>query len=87
VNGRAAETLSRQPFAVRIDPLMHAGGNIVEIRVSNLWPNRLIGDLQPPATAQFTHTNVHAYTKDSPLLSSGILQPVILTVGIVRQWQ
>jgi hypothetical protein len=55
--------------------------------VSNLWPNRLIGDLQPPATAQFTHTNVHAYTKDSPLLSSGILQPVILTVGIVRQWQ
>ena len=85
VNGRAAETLWRQPFAVRIDPLVHAGANIIEIKVTNLWPNRLIGDLQPSATAQFTHTNVRAYTKDSPLLPSGILQPVTLVVGSVQQ--
>jgi hypothetical protein len=86
VNGRAAQTLWRQPFAVRIDPLVHAGGNIVEIKVSNLWPNRLIGDLQSSAAAQFTHTNVRAYTRDSPLLPSGILEPVTLQVGSVMRW-
>jgi hypothetical protein len=86
VNGRAAETLWRQPFAVRIDPLVHAGDNILEIEVTNLWPNRLIGDLQPLAKAQFTHTNVRAYTKDSPLLPSGILEPVTLQVGSVMRW-
>jgi hypothetical protein len=86
VNGRAVDTVWRQPFAARIDPFVHAGDNIVEIKVSNLWPNRIIGDLQPSATAQFTHTNVRAYTKDSPLLPSGILQPVTLQVGSVVRW-
>jgi hypothetical protein len=79
VNGHAAETVWRQPYAARIDPFLHAGDNVVEIKVSNLWPNRLIGDLQPSAAAQFAHTNVRAYTKDSPLLPSGLLGPVRLT--------
>jgi hypothetical protein len=87
VNGRAAETLWRQPFAVRIDPLVHAGDNVIEINVTNLWPNRLIGDLQPSATAQFAHTNVRAYRKDSPLLPSGILEPVVLQPEYVLRWR
>lgn len=87
VNGDPVDTLWRQPFAVRIDPLLHAGANLVEIKVSNLWPNRLIGDLQPSATQKFTHTNVHAYAPDSPLLPSGILQPVTLTVESVEHWR
>jgi hypothetical protein len=86
VNGREADTLWRQPFAARIDPLIHPGENLIEIRVTNLWPNRLIGDLQPTAAAQFTHTNIRGYDKDSPLLPSGILEPVKLTFGRVQQW-
>ncbi len=81
VNGREANTLWRQPFAARIDPFLRAGDNVVEVEVSNLWPNRLIGDQQPGATRKFTRTNVRAYTADSPLLPSGILQPVLLTIG------
>jgi hypothetical protein len=87
VNGKPATTLWRQPFTARIDPLLHAGNNLIEIKVTNLWPNRLIGDLQPSTTTKFTHTNVHAYTKDSPLLPSGILGPVTLTIGNVEHWQ
>ncbi|MGD0739008.1 MAG: glycosyl hydrolase [Terracidiphilus sp.] len=86
VNGRAVDTLWRQPFVARIDPFVHAGDNAVEIKVTNLWPNRLIGDLQPSAKVQFAHTNIRAYTKDSPLLPSGILQPVTLSVESVQQW-
>lgn len=87
VNGHEAGSVWRQPFAVRIDGLTHPGDNAVEIRVSNLWPNRLIGDLQPSDTQKFTHTNVHAYTKDSSLLPSGILEPITIEVDRILQWQ
>jgi hypothetical protein len=86
VNGHNVETLWRQPFAARIDPLIHTGDNAIEIQVTNLWPNRLIGDLQPSATQRFTHTNIRAYTRNSPLLPSGILEPVILQPGTVLRW-
>jgi hypothetical protein len=80
VNGADVETMWRAPFVTRIDRQLHAGDNALEIEVSNLWPNRIIGDLQPSSTVQHTHTNVRAYTKDSPLLPSGILEPVTLMV-------
>jgi hypothetical protein len=83
VNGAEAGTVWRKPFLVRVDRQLHAGDNVVEIRVTNLWPNRIIGDLQPSAGVQFTHTNIRAYTKDSPLLPSGLLTPVLLQVGQV----
>lgn len=86
INGRRADTTWRQPFAARIDELVHSGDNSVEIEVTNLWPNRLIGDLQPSAHEKFTNTNIRAYTKDSPLLPSGILEPVRLSTGSVVAW-
>lgn len=85
VNGVPVQTLWRAPFVVRIDRQLQAGDNKVEIEATNLWPNRLIGDLQPSATTRYTHTNVRAYTKDSPLLPSGLLEPVIITIGIVQR--
>ena len=87
VNGETAATLWRKPFAARVDPLLHSGENVIEIKVSNLWPNRLIGDQQPSSTQKFTHTNVRAYTKDSPLFPSGILGPVFLTSESVEHWR
>jgi hypothetical protein len=86
VNRRAVDTLWRQPYAARIDSFVHAGDNIVEIKVTNLWPNRIIGDLQPSPTARYTHTNVRAYTKDSPLLPSGLLEPVTLQIDSVLRF-
>lgn len=82
VNGERLGTLWHPPFLLRIDPAMHAGSNSISIAVTNLWPNRLIGDLQPGA-AHYTKTNIHEYTKDSPLIPSGLLSPVkvYLTAG------
>jgi hypothetical protein len=87
VNGQPVDTLWRQPFAARIDSAIHPGDNTIEIKVSNLWPNRLIGDLQPNAAQSFTRTNIRAYTKDSRLLPSGILRPVTLKVESVVCWR
>jgi hypothetical protein len=87
VNGSIVSTLWRAPYAARIDGQLHPGINTVEIDVSNLWPNRLIGDMQPGTEKEFTTTNVRAYTKDSTLLASGILQPVTIQVGSVLRWR
>jgi hypothetical protein len=76
VNGKVAGTLWKQPYAIRIDGLIHAGANTIEIDVTNLWPNRLIGDAQDPNGKRYTWTNIRKYTKDSPLLPSGMLGPV-----------
>jgi hypothetical protein len=84
VNGIPVETMWRAPFVARIDPQLHRGDNTLEIQVTNLWPNRIIGDLQPVETKRYTHTNVRAYTKDSPLLLSGILGPVNLHIASVE---
>ncbi|MGC9198417.1 MAG: glycosyl hydrolase [Acidobacteriaceae bacterium] len=78
VNGVAVQTLWRAPFVARIDRQLHAGENTLDIEVTNLWPNRLIGDLQETATVHYTHTNIRAYRKDSPLFPSGILEPATL---------
>jgi hypothetical protein len=87
VNGIALNTMWRSPFLSRIDGHLHSGENTVEIQVTNLWPNRIIGDLQPSAKTQYTHTNVRVYTKNSPLLPSGLLDPVTVQVGIVKSIQ
>ena len=76
INGKAAGILWKQPYAIRIDGLLHAGPNTIEVDVTNLWPNRLIGDAQDPNAKHYTWTNIRKYTKDSPLLPSGMLGPV-----------
>ena len=78
VNGTALTPLWKQPYAARIDSLLHPGDNSLEIDVTNLWPNRIIGDAQPGVTHRYTWTNIRAFNASSPLLPSGILGPVIL---------
>ena len=87
VNGKEVATLWHPPFLVRIDGALRMGSNEVELRVTNLWPNRLIGDEQPSGTVHYAKTNVHVYTKDSPLLPSGLLSPVTLRVVSVHALQ
>ncbi len=52
-------------------------GNLLEIEVTNLWPNRLIGDAALEPEKRLTKTNI-VFKKDAPLLSSGLLGPVII---------
>jgi hypothetical protein len=78
INGRSAAILWKAPYSLRADPLLHPGENTIEVDVTNLWPNRLIGDAQSPNGKHYTWTNIRKYTKDSPLLPSGLLGPVVL---------
>lgn len=76
VNGQSLGIVWKQPFRVNVTGALKAGDNKVEIKVTNLWVNRLIGDTQPGVTNKITYTTMPFYKADSPLLPSGLLGPV-----------
>lgn len=78
VNGQDAGILWTPPYATDIAPLLRAGENNIEIKVTNLWVNRLIGDNQPEADKTYTYTTINTYYPDAPLRKSGLMGPVLL---------
>jgi len=76
VNGKALGVLWKPPYRVDMTAALRPGANNIEIKVTNLWPNRIIGDLQPNAKKTYTFTDIRAYRADSPLIESGLLGPV-----------
>lgn len=73
VNGKPVAAAWRKPFRVNLTGALKAGTNTLEVKVANVWVNRIIGDQQPGATKI---TTVQSYRADSPLLPSGLLGPV-----------
>ncbi|MBW4028743.1 MAG: glycoside hydrolase [Acidobacteria bacterium] len=84
VNGRSMGILWNAPFRVDVTSALRPGPNLIEIKVTNLWVNRLIGDMQPGNAKQYTFTTQKFYTADSPLLPSGLLGPVTLLRSSLR---
>ncbi|MFN0165733.1 MAG: hypothetical protein ACKV22_04815 [Bryobacteraceae bacterium] len=93
--------LWKPPFRIEVTGALHGGANDLDLRVVNLWPNRLIGDDhlpedtewagsslcrwpqwplegKPSRTGRLTFTTWKHWTKDDPLLESGLLGPVTL---------
>ncbi len=54
LNGRALGTLWRPPFRIDVTDALKPGRNELEIAVTNLWVNRLIGDEQRPSDREWT---------------------------------
>ena len=78
VNGVPCGTAWKAPFTVDIPQgVLRQGENRLEIRVANLWVNRIIGDRQPDCPEQITSTPRPFYKASDPLLPSGLLGPVI----------
>ncbi|MDD8027690.1 MAG: glycosyl hydrolase [Acidobacteriota bacterium] len=76
VNGKPCGILWKAPFRADVTAALKPGANTVEIKVTNLWVNRLVGDKQSDAAKKFTYTAVDFYGADTPLLPSGLLGPV-----------
>lgn len=102
LNGKEVATMWKPPFRVDISDFVHSGENSLEIDVTNLWVNRLIGDEQfpddmgwngsqlsgwpewftkhepRPEPRRKTFTTWRHNFKDTPLLPSGLIGPVML---------
>jgi len=76
VNGKSVGVLWKTPFRIDITKDLKPGANTLEVRVTNLWVNRIIGDRQPNIQKQYTFTSPTFYKADSPLLPSGLIGPV-----------
>jgi hypothetical protein len=82
VNGKSLGVIWKHPFRVDVTNALKQGANKVEIKVTNLWVNRIIGDAQPDVTNKITYTSMPFYQANSPLLPSGLLGPVkVVSVG------
>ncbi len=78
VNGKDCGILWHAPYEVDVTDVLRAGANDLEIRVVNLWPNRIIGDLRSPYGKPFTYCQSQLYSAADALLPSGLLGPVEL---------
>lgn len=106
VDGNDLGILWKPPFRVILPSSIRPGPHRLEIEVTNLWPNRMIGDEQlpedcewgtpirgglpiskwpdwllqgkPSPTGRHTFSSWKHWTKESPLLRSGLIGPVTL---------
>jgi Glycosyl hydrolases family 2, sugar binding domain len=78
INGKWLGIVWKQPFQVDLTSALKAGTNSLEIKVTNGWANRIIGDHQPNATQTYTFTSPRFYKGTAPLWPSGLLGPVQL---------
>ena len=78
VNGKSVRTLWKVPYEVDVTDYLKEGSNSLEIRVTNLWPNRLIGDSGLPESERITYTSFPFYKPDDPLHPAGLIGPVSL---------
>ena len=78
LNGIDLGILWKPPFRADITRAAKPGKNQLEVRITNLWPNRLIGDQSLPEAERIAHTPDTSFKKESPLLDSGLLGPVTI---------
>lgn len=120
VNGKNLGIYWTRPYLIDITEAVKTGINQLEIRVTNQWVNRLIGDAQlpdidkystagegtlfaplsvgaieelpewykrgapKPDNGRVTFTTWKHHSKESPLLESGLVGPVVLREGLIK---
>jgi hypothetical protein len=57
VNNKSAGVLWTKPFRLNIKDYVREGENKIEIKITNMWINRLTGDMDLPVEEKFCRTN------------------------------
>jgi hypothetical protein len=80
INGKAAGALWKAPYAVDVTKALRPGSNQLEIRVTNEWTNRLIGDRLGPADKKILSAPAPppGAPAPPPLTPAGLLGPVTI---------
>ncbi len=91
VNGVSAGILWTKPFTADIGPYLKDGENDLRINITNMWVNRLTGDMDLPPDERICKTNQPFIRKDNwagggdetyHLQAAGLIGPVRLVTGM-----
>jgi hypothetical protein len=97
LNGKDLGVVWTSPWTADLSAAVRPGENELQIAVTNLWTNRLIGDAALPEDRRLTKTNIflqaadrtvktyQGYSSRDPLAPSGLLGPVRLEFGQRRE--
>jgi hypothetical protein len=88
LNGKDLGIVWRWPYLVDVTGVLVPGDNALEVRVTNGWANRIIGDLQPGVTTTYaTRYNGQTFgvRASTPLNPSGLVGPLSLIIEWGRQ--
>ena len=66
VNGKEAAHLWKKPFRCDVTDYLNGKANVIEIDVTNLWVNRMIGDEQEPDDTEWSEPFVYDYAPGNP---------------------
>ena len=77
VNGKELATLWKLPYQIDLSNVIRAGKNRMEIKVTNQWDNRIIGDKTVPNERKVL-SFIPAFGTGQKLKESGLLGPVVL---------
>jgi hypothetical protein len=81
LNGTDLGVVWTAPWRVEVTGKLRQAGNDLEIEVTNLWTNRLVGDQSVAPGQRITKTNLKLSSKNMNLSPSGLLGPVTLSIG------
>jgi hypothetical protein len=87
LNGKDLGVVWCPPWRVEITDAARSGRNILEIKVVNLWPNRLIGDKRLPVAQRQTRTRIFVGWLNNDQFPSGLLGPVKILSAPARSTQ
>jgi hypothetical protein len=61
LNGKPLSLLWKPPYRLDVTEALQRGENTLKVKVTNLWPNRLIGDEQLPEDREWTVKHLKAW--------------------------
>ncbi len=85
VNGHDVALMWKSPFICNISEYVRKGRNEIEIDVTNLWPNRMIGDEHEPDDLEWSDPEVYGFAPGAPEIGRFLLNnPEWLRLGLPR---
>jgi hypothetical protein len=82
LNGEDLGVTWMAPYRLHAKDHIHSGVNLLEIRVVNVWRNRMVGDMYLAEEERFTTYTVADLRQGEELTPSGLLGPV--TIEVIR---
>lgn len=68
VNDILFPVMWKAPYMLDVTDALKAGENVIEVDVTNLWPNRMIGDEQLPDDMEWSEPLNYGYAPGNPVV-------------------